>query len=117
MQGLRDKPAGSAQFEVGQNYQQVYRTVITNARKCWQGGIINGQMTVTGDLYTDTKSGEVTVALHSIGNVDTYLGIDIKATADDRTQVKTFYGVSTWAGGTAAIESWVRTGSTTCPGK
>jgi hypothetical protein len=117
LQGLREKPTGTGQFEVDQNYQQVYRTVITNARKCWQSGLITAQMVVTGDLFTDTKAGEVTVALHGAAGVDTYLGVDIKAVADDRTQVRTYYAMSSWAAGPAAIESWVRTGSTTCSGK
>lgn len=112
LQGLRENPAGTTRFEVGQNYQQVYRTVIANARKCYQGSAgPMAQNVVTGDLYTDIRSGEISVALHGAAGVDTYLGIDIKALADDRTEVRTYYRPSTWASSAAGVESMLRGGS------
>jgi len=114
LQGLREKPAGSSTFEAPQNYQRAYRTIITNARKCYQTGMITAQMVVTGDLYNDTKTGEVTVALHGGLGVDTYLGIDIKALTEETTQVKTFHALSSWKDGATLVKQWVLDGSTEC---
>jgi hypothetical protein len=91
---LRKKPGGGeASFQATQNYASVYRTILTNARKCYQGGAITAQLIVQGDLYPDTKSGEITVALHGGLGVDTYLGIDIKAIDDGNTTVKNVFGI------------------------
>jgi hypothetical protein len=114
MQGLREQPGSqAAKFEVEQNYQAVYRTIVTNARKCWQTGMITAQMVVTADLYTDTKTGQISTALHGGLGVDTYLGIDIKALSDTRTEVTT-YGVSAWSKVAKVVEQWVKDGHTDC---
>lgn len=112
MQGLREQGTHES-FEVDQNYQAVYRTVIANARKCWQAGMITAQMMVTGDLYTDIQSAEVTAALHGAAGVDTYLGIDIKALGEARTKVTTFHS-ATWGKAAQAVEQWFTKGHSEC---
>lgn len=114
MQGLREKPHGQTKFEVQRSYQSVYRTVLNNSRKCWQAGLITAQMIVTGDLYSDTRSGEVTVALHGGAGVDTYFGVDIKAVAEDRTEVQTFSAGRGWAPAASAVKEWLELGHTDC---
>ena len=114
LQGLREKPAGQASFEVRQNYQRVYRTVINNARRCWQTGMVTAQVVVQGDLYTDIRTAEITVALHGAVGVDTHLGIDIKAIEEDRTEIRVYYAMSGGARSAKAIERWVKDGATEC---
>lgn len=112
---LRKKPGGGeASFQATQNYASVYRTILTNARKCYQGGAITAQLIVQGDLYPDTKSGEITVALHGGLGVDTYLGIDIKAIDDGNTTVKMYSALSSWSGSMKTIQAWVEGKSTAC---
>jgi hypothetical protein len=114
LQGLRERPAGQLKFEVAKSYQPVYRTILSNARRCHQTGLITAQMIVQGDLYTDTRTAEITVALHGGLGVDTHLGIDIKALSDESTEVRTFYALSSWKATARAVEAWVRDGSTEC---
>lgn len=112
-QGLRAAPAGEFKIEVAMNYQPVYRTILANARRCYQSGLITAQMIVQGDLYTDTQSAEITVALHGGLGVDTYLGVDIKSLTDDLTEIRTFYALSTWKPAARAVVEWLN-GSTEC---
>ena len=114
IQGLRDNPAGKLIFEVDQNYQKVYRIILNKARNQWQAGMITAQRVVQGDLYTDIESGNITVALHWVFGIDTYLTIDIKALPDTRTKVSTYYSLSTWKSGAELVEQWVKNGSTEC---
>ena len=107
LQGLRENPSGRSKIEVAQNYQNVYRRVLTNARKCWQTGMITAQMVVTGDLYTDLKTGEISVALHGGLGVDTYLGIEMKAIDAERTEVQIYNALATWERSAKLVQQWV----------
>jgi hypothetical protein len=114
IQGLKAQHAGKLAFEIDQNYQSVYRSIVTQARTCYQAGMITAQMIVQGDLYTDIRSGNVTVALHGGLGIDTYLTIDITAIGDNKTSVQTYYATDTWHNGAGAVERWVKNKSTEC---
>lgn len=113
VQQLREQPKGQLTFQVAQNYQAVYRTILRSARKCHQGGLIAAQMVVQGDLYSDLQTGEVVVALHGAAGVDTHLGIDIKAVADNVTEVKVYSAFSNLAT-SRAVQAWVEKNSDAC---
>lgn len=94
MQGVRDLgPDKAYSFTAPQGYQAVYRDILEQVRKCHQGGMITAQMVVQGDLYHDTKSGSISVALHGGFGVDTYQVIDIAAIDDSSTSVTAHYSV------------------------
>lgn len=108
MQGVRDLgPDKAYQFDVAQNYQQVYRTVLDQARKCHQAGMITAQMVVQGDLYHDTKSGTVSVALHGGLGVDTYQVIDMQAKGESVTSVKAHYSLGSVQKQGDLLKRWV----------
>lgn len=107
-QGLRDKYSGKFVFKVDENYQSVYRKIVTQARNHFQTGLITAQMVVQGDIYTDIKSGNVTIALHGGLGVDTYMTIDINALSDNQTRVTTYYALGTWESSAKAVEEWVK---------
>jgi hypothetical protein len=114
IEGVRQAPAGHETLVLEQGYQQAYRTVVTNARRCYQTGMITAQMVVTGDLYSDTQSGQITVALHGAVGVDTYLGVDIKALSDQRSQVDSYVSLSSWKPALGVVKRWLTEGSTEC---
>ncbi len=114
MQGLRANPGGHIRFEVAKNYQGVYRTILANSRRCYQGGMITAQVIVQGDLFTDTKTAEITTALHGGLGVDTYIGVDIKALNEEKTEVRVFYALSSWQGQARAAKAWVERDATDC---
>jgi len=99
---------------VEQGYQQVYRTVLTNARRCWQTGMITATMIVNGDLFTDTRSGEISVTLYGGLGPSTYLAFDVRALSDTQTQVTSYAGLSSWAGATELPRRWLLEGWQSC---
>jgi hypothetical protein len=111
---LRNKHAGKLTFEIEKNYQPVYRSIIERARSCFEGAAIAAQEIVQGDLYTDLRSGNVSVAMQSIGGVNNYLTIDITALSDNSTKVETYYAYSGQLRTAQVIEKWVRDGSNEC---
>ena len=90
-QGLKNKHCGKDVFEVHENYQPAYRRILQKTRANYQTGMITAQMMVQGDIYTDTESGNVTVALHGGLGVDTYVTMDIAALSDTSTKVTAYY--------------------------
>lgn len=114
MQGVREKHSGEYSFTANESYQAVYRTVLHQARDCFATGMITAQVIVDGDLYTDIKSGNISVALHGGAGVDTYLVIDIKESTPTSSKVTVYNSLSTWERSARAVEGWILHGSTEC---
>lgn len=104
-------------FIAAENYQPVYRKVLTQARKCHQTGMITAQMMVQGDIYHDTKSATITVALHGGLGVDTYQVIDISAIDDRQTRVVGHYSLGPVSQFGQALKEWVLENSIDCSPK
>lgn len=104
-------------FVAPENYQPVYRKVLDQARKCYQYGVITAQMMVQGDLFHDTKSGTITVALHGGLGVDTYQVIDIFAIDEKQTKVIGHYAVGPVAQYGQTLKEWVLENSEECSPK
>lgn len=108
LQGVRDMgPDRSYSFTAQQGYQDVYRTILTQSRKCHQTGMITAQMVVQGDLYHDTQSGTVSVALHGGLGVDTYQVIDIESAGEGRSNVKAHYSMGSVKKQGDLLKRWV----------
>lgn len=115
LDGVRKMGADrSYTFTAPQNYQQVYRTVLDQARKCYQTGMITAQMVVQGDLYHDIKSGTVSVALHGGLGVDTYQVIDISEAGENNTKIVGHYSLGSVRDYGSLLESWVLAGNKEC---
>lgn len=104
-------------FVAPENYQPVYRKILEQERKCYQTGLITAQMIVQGDLFQDTKSGTVTVALHGALGVDTYQVIDISAIDEKQTKIVGYYSLGPVAKYGQALKEWVLEDSTECAPK
>jgi len=115
VQGLREQHAGKLVFEVDENYQSVYRKIITPARNCWQSAWIGSHTTAQGDLYTDTRSGSVSfTSVNALAGVSTYLTIDVKALSENRTLVMSYYALEGWKDSAKVVERWVKQNSMEC---
>jgi len=113
--GVREMgPERSYVFVAPENYQPVYRKILEQARKCYQTGMITAQMVVQGDLYHDTKSGTVTVALHGGLGVDTYQVIDVSAIDERQTRVIGHYSLGPVEKYGQALREWVLEDSKEC---
>jgi hypothetical protein len=109
VQGLRENHSGRTEFEVQQNYQPVYRTILEQSRTCRQGFHGFVPTYVQGDLYHDTRRGNISVAQHNaIYGILTWLAIDVSALDDNTTRVVAYYTNDHWAPAAQAVEQWVR---------
>ena len=113
--GVREMgPERRYAFIAAQDYQSVYRKILEQARKCYQTGMITAQMVVQGDLYHDTRSGTVTVALHGGLGVDTYQVIDVSAIDESQTRVVGHYSLGPVEKYGEALKEWVLEDSREC---
>lgn len=101
-------------FVTQENYQPVYRKILEQARKCYQTGLITAQMMVQGDLFHDTRSGTITVALHGGLGVDTYQVIDVFALDDTQTKVSAHYSIGSVEQQSQLLKQWVLESSKEC---
>ena len=115
-QGVRQEtsPGRATSFVAPEGYQAVYRKVITNARNCYQTGAITAQQVVQGDIYSDIRSGSVTVAMHGGLGVDTYQVYDIAALDDRRTKVTGYFSVGPADQYGRQLWGWVMQGTSEC---
>lgn len=74
-------------FQANADYQTVYRRILETARKCHQGSVGTAMQMVSGDLYSDTKTGTVTVGMYGALGPSIYQVIDVKALDDGKAQV------------------------------
>lgn len=110
-------PTRQVSFSVPENYQPVYRKVLSQARKCWQTGMITAQMVVQGDLFHDTQSGTITIALHGGFGVDTYQVIDISAIDERNTKIVGHYSLGPVDQYGRILKEWVLENSSECEPK
>jgi hypothetical protein len=116
--GVREMgPERRYEFVAPENYQPVYRKILEQARKCHQTGLITAQMVVQGDLYHDTKSGTITVALHGGLGVDTYQVIDVAAIDEQQTRVVGHYSLGPVEKIGDTLKEWVLENSKECAPK
>lgn len=106
VEDLRSDHAAKRRVEVHDSYQNVYRTVLSQARRCWQ----STALIVQGDLFTDTKSGTVQVS----GEFGVYLAVDVAPLDDKRSSVLVYNAFSTWEDHAATVVEWLRDGSREC---
>ncbi len=113
--GVREMgPTRQFIFVAPENYQPLYRKVLDQERKCYQTGMITAQMVVQGDLYHDTKSAIITVALHGGFGVDTYQVIDIIAIDEKQTKIVAHYSLGPVEKYGQILKEWVLENSNEC---
>jgi len=107
-------PERRVSFMAPENYQPVYRKILDQERKCYQTGMITAQVVVQGDLFHDTKSGTITVALHGGFGVDTYQVIDVSALDEQQTRVVGHYSLGPVEKYGQVLKEWVLENSREC---
>jgi hypothetical protein len=105
--GLRDAPAGRESVVVEQHYEDVYRTVADRARDCFQLNFLVQQMVVYADLFPSKRLGTVTIQQRGmLGDVNTWLTIDITSLGDKSSRVEVLYGSRLYAPVARTVLTW-----------
>ncbi len=106
----------SYSFVAPENYQAVYRKVLRQERKCFETGLITAQMMVQGDLYTDIKSGTISVSLQGGFGVDTYQVVDISDINGKQSKIVAHYALWSTQKFGKLLKEWVLENSEECGG-
>jgi len=109
IQGLREKHEGLISLITDEDYQAVYRKCLTQAKNCnW------APINIEGDIFTDVKTGNISVVNHWGLGIDYLMMIDISAVTISKTHVDIYYAVSHWRPLASAVEHWLKENSTSC---
>jgi len=118
IQGLRDAPAGSFIFEADENYQAVYRKIVTPARNCWQQGasLLTAQIEVQAEIYSDIRQANIAIIMHGAPPFESmvFMSADLQAISDNKTRITTYYAQTGLEPRARAVELWVKQNSTEC---
>lgn len=107
---LRAAPEGKERIEVAMPYQDAYRILIRESRRCYE----NAVMKVTGDNFSDRRVAEITVGIQGqLGNKPR-LAVDIRELASDRTEVVISSGGTGSSKAVQAMRAWLAGDTSEC---
>ncbi len=84
--------------EVDQNYQEVYRTLLTISRRCLEFPILTSEVIIGGELYNDIQEATIHQKLIGGGVLVSTGAIDIKATGEKTSMVSVYGEKHPWWG-------------------
>lgn len=77
-------------FPVSRGYQQTYRAISEELRRCMQFGAITATYVVQSELYTDIRKGVITQTLQGGFGVDVLAVIEVVGVEDTASDVTVF---------------------------
>lgn len=101
-------------FEAPEGYQLVYRRVMEQARRCYQAGRREAEVTVQGEIHEDTRLGTVTVSLHNALVDEIFQVIDVVAVGEMQTRVIGHYPSGPAERYGQGLKEWVLENSREC---
>lgn len=116
VEAVRANYAAKYEYDVAENYQYVYKRVLEKAKKCHERGRIGAQTFVEGNLYSEMKSGDITVSVRGGFGVDIYLSINVRGLDDHNSRVQVYSGLAAANKGARAVRGWVFDNSDECFG-
>lgn len=106
----------TAQFTTDQNYQRVYRNLLTKFRECkgegWAG--VFADIHIVEGLYPDLGEAEISYMMSNFGTKNYYLHIDITKITANKTNVKAYIQLSTWKRSLSRIKPWATNPNASC---
>ena len=104
------------EFTVDQNYQRVYRNLLTKFRDCmgegWAGAFASFH--VVEGLYPDLGEAEISHMMTNAGTKNYYMHVEIKEVTADKTSVKAYVQLSTWKRQLEKVRPWATDPAATC---
>lgn len=76
--------------------------------------MLNAQVVVTGDIYTDTQAGEISVGMLAPTGNRAFFIVDVKAVGEAKTEIRALSGgrgVDSYA---ATVKEWLEIGHSDC---
>lgn len=101
-------------FIANENYQPVYRKVLEQIRKCYEMSAGSLSTKAQADLYSDIRTGTISVAAYGGFALMTTMVIDIVAIDDGRTTVSGAYHYDAYTRVPIDIRAWALDNSKEC---
>lgn len=116
---LKREHAGEMRFLAERPAVEVFALVRERAQKCHAGstyssmGVETSRIMVEGAADASGK-GVITVTLYGAFGPDMHLAIEVLPLSENATEVTAVYALASWQKFAAAVEQWVKAGSTKC---
>ena len=107
-------PERQYSFKVDNDYQTTYKRVLDAARNCYQGPVGTAMMLVNGDIYSESKSGTVSVGMYGAVGASIYQVIDLKAIDSASTDVTAIFPMGPIEKQGFRVKAWATGSSSAC---
>ncbi len=115
IKSLKQRPVGTLTFEVDQRYQDVYRKILAQTRKCYLHKPIDEQLIIKDIRNNKAKTGHITLAyVYAMQPEQIFITIDTISLDENKTSVKIWYASRQYKKQINAIPQWVEDDSELC---
>ena len=111
---LRTVNEGSAVVQARMTYEKAYRVVASESRRCFERTLPGATVTVRADLFSDSKSGEVSVAGSTLTSSIAELLFEIRAIDSSTSEIRMFYRKQSSQSVERAMRAWLEGNTTVC---
>ena len=105
-EAVRQHPQSVREVRLPAGYQEIYRTLVANSRRCYEIGLITANRQVRSDLYTDIGRGEITYEMVGALGRDVYATVDVIREGDG-TLLRVHNGLGDYG---PLVERWAKGG-------
>ena len=111
---LRQVNEGTTTVAVELTYESAYRIVAAESRRCFERTLPGATVTVRTDLYSESKTAEISVAGALMSSNIAEIVFDIRATGPTTSEVKAFYRKKSSEDVGNAMRAWLKGDKTVC---
>jgi hypothetical protein len=111
---LRQVNEGSTTVAAELPYDAAYRIVAAETRRCFERTLPGATVTVRADLYSESKTAEISIAGALMTSNIAEIVFDIRSTGPTTSEVKAFYRKKSSEDVGKAMRAWLKGDKTVC---
>lgn len=111
---LRTVNEGSTVVETRKSYEETYRIIASESRRCFERTLPGAMVSVRADLYSESKKGEVSIAGALMTSSITEILFEIRSIDANNSEIKTFYRKKSSESVERAMRIWLEGNTTVC---
>ena len=111
---LRKTNEGSSKVNTDMSYDSAYRIVAAESRRCFERTMPGATVNVRTDLYSDSRSAEISIAGALMSSSIAEIVFDIRATGASTSEVTIFYRKKSSEAVGNAMRLWLKGDQTAC---
>ena len=111
---LRTVYEGSSVIQTKITYEEAYRIIASESRRCFERTMPGAKVVVHADLYTESKRGEISIAGALMTSSIAEILFEIQAIAPKGSEIKTYYRKKSSETVERAMRAWLDGNTTAC---